>query len=315
MSTNRSVTIVTQTCVRSECTDAFARWQDETSAIVAKLPGFIEQKVTPPSPPTQVDWVILQRFDSLEIAQRWLHSPEHQKRIAIAEPMLIGRDDVHIVQDDAGVRPAPVSAVISTRVRPGMEFAYRTWERRIAAEQTKARGFQGYRFEPPVPGVQDDFLAILSFDTEADLQAWLDSPVRKQLVEEASPMTEEFHTRIARTGFDQWFPQSSSRGPRPAAWKMNMIVLLTLYPIVCLFSHFVQKPLLVDRADLPLAVGFFLGNIVSVLLTSILVPWASKHLDWWLQPTGPHASRNTLVGTALVAALYAVSVAVFLRLL
>ena len=90
MSTNRSVTIVTQTCVRSECTDAFARWQDETSAIVAKLPGFIEQKVTPPSPPTQVDWVILQRFDSLEIAQRWLHSPEHQKRIAAAHALVPG---------------------------------------------------------------------------------------------------------------------------------------------------------------------------------------------------------------------------------
>ena len=57
-----SVTIVTQTCVRPECADAFARWQGETSAVISSFPGFIEQRLMPPNPPLQVDWVILQRF-------------------------------------------------------------------------------------------------------------------------------------------------------------------------------------------------------------------------------------------------------------
>ena len=89
--------------------------------------------------------------------------------------MLVGRDDVHIVRDDEGGRkPAPVSAVISTRVKPGKEAEYRAWERKIAAAQSKAPGLQGYRFEPPVPGVQEDYVAILRFDSEANLQAWLE---------------------------------------------------------------------------------------------------------------------------------------------
>jgi antibiotic biosynthesis monooxygenase (ABM) superfamily enzyme len=121
--------------------------------------------------------------------------------------MLVGRDDVHIVNDgDAGVLPSPASVVISTRIKPGQELAYRAWEQRIAAAQSKAPGFQGYRFDPPVPGVQDDWLAILRFDTETNLQAWLDSPERQKLLQDASPFTEEFHARIVRTGFDQWFP-------------------------------------------------------------------------------------------------------------
>ncbi len=79
--------------------------------------------------------------------------------------MLVGRDDVHLVEDSAsGVLPAPVSAVISTRIKPGQERAYREWERKIAAAQARAAGFQGYRFEPPVPGVQEDWLTILRFD-------------------------------------------------------------------------------------------------------------------------------------------------------
>jgi len=46
-----AVTIVTQTRVRPENAEAFARWQDETSKVVARFPGFIKQTVMPPSPP------------------------------------------------------------------------------------------------------------------------------------------------------------------------------------------------------------------------------------------------------------------------
>jgi hypothetical protein len=133
------------------------------------------------------------------------------------------------VNGGMGVLPAPVSVVISTRVKPSQEDAYRAWEQRIAAVQAKAPGFQGYRFEPPVSGVQDDWLAILRFDTDANLQAWLDSPQRQALLKEAGAFTEEFHTRIARTGFDQWFPVAAGE-MAPPAWKQNMLVLLLLYP-------------------------------------------------------------------------------------
>jgi antibiotic biosynthesis monooxygenase (ABM) superfamily enzyme len=157
--------------------------------------------------------------------------------------MLVGRDDIHIVNDGGvGVLPSPVSAVISTRIKPGQEAAYRAWEQRIAAAQSKAPGFQGYRFEPPVPGVQDDWLAILRFDTEANLQAWLDSTERKTLLREAEAFTEEFHARIARTGFDQWFPVPAPGASPPAAWKQNMLVLLLLYPVVFLFGLVRAEP-------------------------------------------------------------------------
>src|SRR5689334_13484740 len=56
-----AVTIVTQTRVCEDGTDAFAKFQATISAAVAEQPGFIEQSVLPPDPPTQVDWVILQR--------------------------------------------------------------------------------------------------------------------------------------------------------------------------------------------------------------------------------------------------------------
>jgi antibiotic biosynthesis monooxygenase (ABM) superfamily enzyme len=311
----RSVSIVTQTRVRPEHNEEFARWQGETSSAISRFPGFLEQQLLPPNPPLQVDWVILQRFASLADAQRWLGSAERQKRIAGAAQMLVGQDDVHIVQDEAeGIRPAPVSTIISTRVKPGKEAEYRAWVRRIAAEQSKAPGLQGYRFEPPVPGVQQHFIAILRFDTEANLRAWLESPVRRALLKEAEPLTEETHARIASSGFEQWFRDASPGDAPLPVWKMDMLVLLMLYPIVMLFGYFIGTPLLDRELHLPFAVSLFVGNIASVFLTGYLVPWIAGRFGWWLRPAPGRELRTNLLGAAFISAICVAMVFLFLRL-
>lgn len=308
-----NVTIVTQTCVRPEAAEAFARWQGETSTLLATLPGFIEQRLMPPKPPLQVDWVILQRFENLEAARLWLASVEREKRLEGAAPMLVGRDDVHLVHDEVqGIKPAPVSAVISTRVLPGREIEYRAWERKIAIAQSKAPGLRGYRFEPPVPGVQEDFVAILRFDTEAHLQDWLNSPERKKLIDEAAPLTAEFHARLAHTGFEQWFREESSPSRVPA-WKQNMLVLLLLYPVVFLFGVFIQTPLLTEEEHLPFAAALFIGNLASVWILSKLVPWVSGRFAWWLNPSPTRRVSATLLGAAIILAAYASMVFIFWR--
>jgi uncharacterized protein len=311
-----TVSIVTQTCVRPERAEDFARWQGETSTVISGFPGFVEQRLMPPNPPLQVDWVILQRFATITDAQRWLGSVERQTRLDGAAPMLIGRDDVHIVRDDeGGMKPAPVSVMISTRVRPGRETEYRAWERKIAAAQSKAPGLQGYRFEPPVPGVQQDYIAILRFDSEANLKAWMDSPQRKALIEEAEPLTEEFHTRMVRSGFEQWFRDGSSGTAPLPVWKMDMLVLLLLYPIVFLWGVWLGTPYLDKSLHMAFAIALFVGNIVSVGLTGFLVPWAANRIfGWWLRPAGRHALRTHLLGAGIILALYAVMVVVFWRL-
>jgi uncharacterized protein len=307
-----NVTIVIQTWVRPESNDAFAAWQAETGMIVAAQPGFVGRTVMPPSPPAQVDWVILQRFAHAQAAVAWLNSEQRQQQLQLAAPMLVGRDDVHIVTDNgAGVLPSPVSAVMSTHIKPGQEAAHRAWEPRLAAVQSKAPGFQGYRFEPPIPGVQDHWLSIVRFDTEANLQAWLASPERQKLVAETSPFTAAFHVRIARTGFDQWFPAATDRAPRTAVWQQNMLVLLLLYPVVFLFSTFVQAPFLIGRAHLPFAFALFIGNVVTILLLNYLVPWTSIRFAWWLEPEAPNLTVRHAAGAALVTALYGLMLLAF----
>ena len=106
------VTIVTQTRVQAGKESEFTRWQDDIGRQIAAFPGFIKQTVMPPNPPSQVDWVILQLFASSQAAVAWLHSDQRTGLVQQIQPLLAGADDIHIVSDqDAGVRPAPISAV------------------------------------------------------------------------------------------------------------------------------------------------------------------------------------------------------------
>jgi uncharacterized protein len=315
MATEGGVTIVTQTRPLDGHEEAFKRWQDTIGAAVAKWDGFIEQEVIPPRPPAQIDWVILQRFVSSEAAASWLRSTQRLSLVDSIQSILGGNDDIHLVRDGAsGVLPAPVSVVISTRVKPGEEVAYRRWEQRIAAVQSRAAGYQGYRLEPPVPGVQDDWLAIIRFDSEANLQRWLNSPERLELLRASDSFTERLDTRIVRSGFDQWFSVGKRDAAQVPVWKQNMIVLSLLYPVVFLFGLLVQTPLLMKRIGMPFWLALFVGNVVSVVLLNWLVPWASRRLNWWLQPAGQESMGNHVLGTGIVVGIYALSLLVCSRL-
>jgi antibiotic biosynthesis monooxygenase (ABM) superfamily enzyme len=138
----------------------------------------------------------------------------------------------------------------------------------------------------------------------------MDSPVRQELLKEAEPLLEEFHTRMARTGFEQWFRDETGKPLSNSILKMDMIVLLLLYPLVFLWGVAVGTPLLANKLNMPFAIALFVGNIFSVGMTGFMVPWVANRMGWWLQPT-TNVVRNNLLGTALIVALYAISIVVF----
>ena len=234
----------------------------------------------------------------------------------MVQPYLTGRADVHVVRGMAdNPASAPVSAIMSTRVKPGCELQYRAWEQKIAVAQTAATGLVGYRFEPPIPGVQADWLTIMRFDTQEHLQAWLDSPVRKAILAEAEPLTEGFDYRVTRSGFDQWFPIAPMGGRAAPVWKQNMVVLLMLFPVSFLFGHFVSTPLLIRGLGFPFPIALLVSNISGILILNQLVPWASKQFAWWLSPApGPGRAGRTAQGILLIAFMLVILAAVFVGL-
>ncbi len=305
------VTIVTQTRVHAEHTAEFTLWQLRVNDAISAALGYIDGDLIPPSPPVQLDWVIVQRFVSRDCARDWLESNTRAELLDQVQPWLVGSDDVHVFEEDEAARaPMPVSTVISTSVLPDNEARYRAWQQRISAVQTRAPGFQGYKLQPPSPGISDDWVTILRFDSQVHLDAWLSSPERIRLVAEAESFTGETRIRTVKTGFDAWFPTRGSAASL-LRWKQNMTVLLVLYPVVFLFGHLIGEPIFTDVFALPFWFSLFLSNAASVVILSFIVPRVSKALGWWLTPAPGETSRMTATGIVLVAGLYAMFLLAF----
>jgi hypothetical protein len=285
------------------------QWQREMSQAVAGFAGFIDQATIPPNPPSQTQWVILQWFQDTKGAIGWLNSPQRSLHLTSTIQNQIDIDEIHIVPSES-TKPQPgVSAFITTRVKPGAEAAYRAWQQKIAAAHANAKGFRGYRFEPPISAETKDWLIILRFDTSEDLQAWMASPARLKLLDEAAPLTDETRVRVTRSAFDEWFQLDRGLEEHPA-WKMSMLVLLVIYPLVFIFDQAVAGPIFA-RHGMPTWLSMFIGNVFCVSMVSQLIPWVGRRFQWWLEPPHNRERVVTLRGVAILLMIYGLTLALF----
>jgi antibiotic biosynthesis monooxygenase (ABM) superfamily enzyme len=314
-STETPATIVTQARVIPEQAETFRRWQQRMNKVVGRQPGFLHRRLLPPRLPDQPDWIIAQRFASSAAARAWLESEARERMLAEIRPALSGADDVHLVVDrEASAHAEPVSAMILTAVRPGREMQFKAWRRRIAVCEASFEGYRGYKVQPPIPGVQDDWVTIVRFDTLEHLQAWLDSDERKQLMAEVDRFATGMRAEKVRYGFENWFTFGTESAETHPIWKMNMVVLMMLYPTVFLFNAFVGTPVLAQHS-VPWSIALFLANIFSTFTLGYwAVPWASRRLEWWLTPSPLEPRRRVdLAGAALVVVIYGLALAIFSR--
>ncbi|MGA3085310.1 MAG: antibiotic biosynthesis monooxygenase [Thermodesulfobacteriota bacterium] len=291
----------------------YVAWQAKVGKELAQRKGFLDQQVLAPSPPTQTDWIVLQRFETLEDAQSWMQSDDLRRLIREVHRHFVGHEDVYLRTDVPSSR-LPISATISCRVAPEDEEAFEAWENRAFEAETKAPGFVGHRLERPVPGIQDHWVIVLTFDSAENLTKWLESPVRAALLEEGKQYNEDLSIRTSSYGFDFWGRAPDAQAPNPLwIFKTNLLVLLVLYPTVYLWGYLVSTPL-IDSKGVPFWLSLFVGNLFSTqLLGWFTVSWAFKAFDSWLVPR-PSMAKD-VVGWAILLVLYALSMAGFAYIL
>ncbi|MEI8080428.1 MAG: antibiotic biosynthesis monooxygenase [Actinomycetes bacterium] len=298
--TENPATVITNTCVRPEHEAEFTQWQADMSRMISVFPGYVGGEVIPPYPPTQPDWVIVQRFDSTEHLKGWLDSQQRQDMVTRIQPLLVGDDAVNVfVGRDAqnSESSEAATAVIMTKVSSGSEEQFLAWQKRIDGVQSTFPGYIGCETQPPVEGFQDSWVTMLRFDSPKHLDDWLASPEREALVIDADTFVEKSEVRAARSGFATWFKFGAKDDSSAPPWKMNYIILLGLYPIVMLEIFFLNP-----YFDwLPISAGNFIGNVFSVGILGWPVVWAlSRWMGWWLVPKGQSSKLRDWAG-ALVA--------------
>lgn len=308
------VALVIQRRVSEDGFAAFTRWCGKVAEALDGQPGFAGLEVVPPRPPQHVDWVQILRFTSAAAARGWLQSEERARLVAEILPSCLGPEDVHILPEAGGHGADAVSAVIAFTVPPDEEAEFMAWQARIQAAEAQFKGFLRHKIERPIPGLHEDWIIILSFDSAAHLDSWIQSPQRTALIEEGRRFNIGLSVKPASYGFNFWFPAGAAPALRPAfIFKSNLIVLLVLYPVVFLWGFFISRPF-IDAQGVPFWLSLFIGNVASTqLLGWWIAPAAFRALGWWTRPDV--GGRRNLLGYALLAGLYALSMALCAGLL
>lgn len=311
---DQRVALVIQRRIADEGFADFTKWSGKVADALKSWPGFLSQEVAPPQPPANLDWVQVLRFATPAAARAWLRSDARAQLVEEISRHCIGPEDVHILQDVGGDRTDAISAIISFHVPPDREAAFLDWQQRVQAAESQFKGFLRHKIEGPIAGLHDDWVVILSFDADANLNAWLDSPQRRALLAEGGDFNAGLTVKRASYGFNFWFPAGQPAAESPSfIFKSNMLVLLVLYPIVFLWGYFISGPF-IDSRGAPFWLSLFIGNVASTqLLGWKLAPLAFKTFGWWIQPDV--GWRKNLLGYGVLVALYALSMAVYAGLL
>jgi len=307
-STNTAI-LLAKFQLRPDAENPFAEWQARALTHAAGFDGFLNSEITPSG--EGLSWSVLLRFADSGHLEAWRKSETWQRLLDEAAPLLAEKSSIEVEIKQSESNDGVVEVII-TQVKAGKEAAYREWETKIQQAQSRFPGYRGAYVQPPVAG-ELGWTTLMRFDTAKQLDTWLKSPERAALVKEAESLVDYAHLQRMGTSFPGWFPTDPTTGKGPPNWKAAMLVLLGLFPIVMLEARFLSPQL----AGVNSSLGMFIGNVISVALTTYLtMPLFIKTLGWWLFPKSD-ASKVAVnaAGTALIFLLYAIEVAALWHLL
>jgi antibiotic biosynthesis monooxygenase (ABM) superfamily enzyme len=254
----------------------FERWLRRLVAAARLAPGHVHSDLQPPNDVHPGEWVILYQFTDSQALQAWLTSGDRDELIAEGRGLIAGgvREQVVALAN----QPEPVTAVASFFLKPGTGTLYADFYDRLVRALMTFPGFIRSELFPPIPGIQDDTVVLLSFDTREHLDAWLESHERQRLLDEIDPVIEGGRTLSVVGGFAGWFGRPGMA--KVKTWKQASIVLLGIIPISLLVTA-VRRWLL---PDVNWWTAVFIGNVIGVALLSwVAMPFLTRVFERWLQ--------------------------------
>ena len=300
--TDGAATVIIGQRLRPGCEEVYLVWQHELNRISSGYPGFIAAEVAPPTA-VQPDWTVIYRFDTIANLRAWLNSATRQDRLAQGRQYLEGPPTQQVMRGGAKAPDELVTAVVTHRVAPEQVQEFLKWQDRLREAESKFPGFRGSELFRPIPGVQDEWTAMYRYETAADLDAWLKSPERQQLLGQGHQF-EDFELRTIDSSFGSWFAFDDARsGAPPSETKTSIAVWVGLYPTVVLLT------LALSPLRMPLWLGMLIGNLLSSILISFVVMpyYVNPLLGQWLRT--PDESLKTCANVRGIAIIVAVMAA------
>ena len=131
---------------------------------------------------------------------------------------------------------------------------------------------------------------------------WMVSSERSQLLRAMDGLGYSYSAETNWRGFASWIV-GDAEGDPPPAWKVNLLVLICLYPTVLILNN------LINPLGLGYSTSILVGNICSVALTGwLLVPATQTCYAQWIN--GRCSRRDSQISLLSLAALLLLSWAI-----
>lgn len=305
-----AATVVISLRVRNDREGDYLRWQEGVNQVARGFDGFEGAEVHPPVPGDPNVWVVVYRFVDVGRLRAWLNSSARQDLLDEGRTLFTGPAKQEVLAGQTRPRNF-VTAVVSHDVRPGQEHSFVRWQEKTQRAQEKSPGFMGFELLKPVPGIQDKWVALVRFDTQEHLDEWLESDIRKRLLEEGRDHFTEFDVHKIRSAFGGWFRSGDGTAEEiPPNWKQAMSVLLALYPTVMVLNLTVGKEF--QRLGMAGYIALFISNALSVsILTWLLMPAVNRVLAFWLLPDRARTVTTHVAGAAAIIVCYLLLIGIF----
>jgi uncharacterized protein len=301
MHPDSTATVILGQHVRSGYEDEYVTWQHGLNELASHYPGFIGAEVTAPTA-LQPDWVVVYRFDSVANVQAWLNSAARQERLAEGSTYVEGAPTQQVIGGAAKPTDQLVTVVVSHRVSPEQVDDFLAWQDRLRLAESKFDGFRGTELFRPIEGIQDEWTALYRYANADELDKWLISDARRELLAEGAKFS-DFQSRTIDNSFGSWFAfdeKGAEAPPPPSDTKTSIAVWVGLYPTVVLLT------LMTWPLKLPIWLGMLVGNLMSSFAMSFLTMpyYVNPLLKRWLRPPPnvPVAKTNWR-GLGIVVAL------------
>jgi antibiotic biosynthesis monooxygenase (ABM) superfamily enzyme len=283
-----SVTLIVCARVSPGNEPAFRQWQSRWQHAVLDAPGALSCDLLPSAPPDQEESIAIVRFSTNDALKMWRASPIHTSLVAEVAALVEGGSITQLAGAAAAeyyVQRAATELIV-TKVKPGKEAEFRAWSDRIEKEQNAFPGFTGAFVHPPQSS-DDAWTTVLRFDTTENLEAWLHSPQRLELVKEAAALTNDLVVQRFDASFPGWAPNNPVTGEPPNPWRTAALVMLVLLPVVMLEIVFLDPRIKYLNRALWALIDVGLG--VS-LTTWPLMPMMVSIFKKWIFPDNPRQS-------------------------
>jgi len=167
----------------------------------------------------------------------------------------------------------PVTVLFNITVKPGKEQEFEALMHKL---HKAARTFPGHMGVTTLknPTLKGGRQTILRFDNANHLHAWLNSPLRKKLMQPINEIA-VYTNYTEATGLETWFDIPGQQVTAPPRWKMVITTFIAIYPISLAYGGLVAARVV----HWPLAFkALFLPVFAPIILTYLFMPFLTQRL-------------------------------------